>query len=49
MAKREKKPVHKVMMIERKRNIIHRLLEEYHIQIKEVLSIHVSQNESAKY
>ena len=29
---REKKPVHKVQMTEGKRNIIHQLLEEYHIQ-----------------
>ena len=29
---RKKKPVHKVQMTEGKRNIIHQLLEEYHIQ-----------------
>ncbi len=28
---REKKPVHKLQMIEGKRNIIHQLLEEYDI------------------
>ena len=32
---REKKPVHKVQMTEGKRNIIHQLLEEYHIQTAE--------------
>lgn len=31
----EKKPVHKVQMTERKRNIIHQLLEEYEIQSAE--------------
>ena len=35
MAKREKKPVHKVVMTEGKRNIIHHLLEEYDIQTAE--------------
>jgi len=29
MAKREKKPVHKVVMTEGKRNIIQQLLQEY--------------------
>ena len=29
MAKREKKPVHKVIMTEGKRNIIHQLPQEY--------------------
>ena len=32
---REKKPVHRVQMTEGKRNIIHRLLEEYDIQSAE--------------
>ena len=32
---REKKPVHKVQMTEGKRNIIHRLLEEYDIRTAE--------------
>ncbi len=32
---REKKPVHRVQMTERKRNIIHQLLEEYDIQTAE--------------
>ncbi len=32
MAKREKKPVHRVQMTEGKRNIIHQLLEEYDIE-----------------
>ena len=35
MAKREKKPVHKVQMTEGKRNIIHQLLEEYDIETAE--------------
>lgn len=35
MARREKKPVHKVQMTEGKRNIIHQLLEEYDIQTAE--------------
>ena len=32
---RQKKPVHRVQMTEGKRNIIHRLLEEYDIQTAE--------------
>lgn len=32
---REKKPVYRVQMTERKRNIIHQLLEEYNIQSAE--------------
>ena len=32
MAKKEKKPVHKVVMTEGKRNIIHQLFEEYDIE-----------------
>ena len=32
---RQKKPVHRVQMTERKRNIIHQLLEEYDIQSAE--------------
>ena len=32
MARREKQPVHKVVMTEGKRNIVHQLLEEYDIQ-----------------
>ena len=32
MAKREKKPIHKVQMTEGKRNIIQMLLQEYDIQ-----------------
>lgn len=32
---REKKPIHKVQMMEGKRNIIHQLLEEYNIQTAE--------------
>ena len=32
MAKREKKPVHKVVMTEGKRNIIQQLLQEYDIE-----------------
>ena len=35
MAKREKKPVHKVVMTEGKRNIIHQLLQEYDIETTE--------------
>lgn len=35
MARREKKPVHKVQMTEGKRNIIHQLLEEYDIETAE--------------
>ncbi len=37
MAKREKKPVHKVVMTEGKRNIIHHLLEGYDIVTTEVI------------
>ena len=32
MARREKKPVHKVVMTEGKRNIIQQLLQEYDIE-----------------
>lgn len=32
---REKKPVHKVQMVDGKRNIIHQLLQEYDIQLAE--------------
>ena len=32
MAKKEKKPVHKVVMTEGKRNIIHQLFDEYDIE-----------------
>ena len=32
MARREKKPGHKVVMTEGKRNIIHQLLQEYDIE-----------------
>lgn len=35
MAKREKKPIHKVVMTEGKRNIIHQLLQEYDIETAE--------------
>ncbi len=35
MARREKKPVHKVVMTEGKRNIIHQLLQEYDIETTE--------------
>ena len=35
MARREKKPVHKVVMIEGKRNIIQQLLQEYDIETAE--------------
>lgn len=35
MAKREKKPIHRVQMTEGKRNIIHQLLEEYDIETAE--------------
>lgn len=35
MAKKEKKPVHKVIMTEGKRNIIHQLFEEYDIETAE--------------
>ena len=35
MAKREKKPVHKVIMTEGKRNIIQQLLQEYDIETAE--------------
>lgn len=35
MARREKQPVHKVVMTEGKRNIVHQLLEEYDIQTVE--------------
>ena len=33
MARREKKPVHKVVMTEEKRNIIQQLLQEYDIDV----------------
>ena len=36
MAKREKKPVHKVVMTEGKRNIIQQLLQEYDIETAEL-------------
>ena len=35
MAKREKKPIHKIIMTEGKRNIIHQLLQEYDIETAE--------------
>ena len=35
MARREKKPVHKVVMTEEKRNIIQQLLQEYDIETAE--------------
>ena len=35
MARREKKPVHKVVMTEGKRNIIHQLIQEYDIETAE--------------
>ncbi len=35
MARREKKPVHKVLMTEGKRNIIQQLLQEYDIETAE--------------
>ena len=35
MAKREKKPIHKVQMIDGKRNIIPQLLEKYDIETAE--------------
>ena len=35
MARREKKPVHKVVMTEGKRNIIQQLLQEYGIETAE--------------
>ena len=35
MAKREKKPAHKVVMTEGKRNIIQQLLQEYNIKATE--------------
>ena len=35
MARREKKPVHKVVMAEGKRNIIQQLLQEYDIETAE--------------
>ena len=35
MARREKKPVHKVVMTEGKRNIIQQLFQEYDIEIAE--------------
>lgn len=35
MARREKKPVHKVVMTEGKRNIIQQLLQEYDIETAE--------------
>ena len=35
MARREKKPVHKVVMTEGKRNIIQQLLQEYNIETAE--------------
>ena len=37
MARREKKPVHKVVMTEGKRNIIQQLLQEYDIETAEDL------------
>ena len=36
MARREKKPVHKVVMTEGKRNIIQQLLQEYDIETAEI-------------
>lgn len=38
MARREKKPVHKVVMTEGKRNIIQQLLQEYDIETAEKIS-----------
>ena len=35
MARREKKPVHKVVKKKKKRNIIHQLLQEYDIETAE--------------
>ena len=35
MARREKKPIHKIIMTECKRNIIHQLLQEYDIETAE--------------
>lgn len=35
MAKKEKKPVHRVVITEGKRNIIHQLLQEYDIETTE--------------
>lgn len=35
MGRKERKPVHKVVMTDGKRNIIHQLLEEYDIQTAE--------------
>ena len=35
MGRKERKPVHKVIMTDGKRNIIHQLLEEYDIQTAE--------------
>ena len=37
MARREKKPVHKVVMTEGKRNIIQQLLQEYDIETAEYI------------
>ena len=41
MAKREKKPVHKVVMTEGKRNIIQQLLQEYDIEPLKISRMHL--------
>ena len=41
MARREKKPVHKVIMTEGKREIIQRLLQEYDIETAEDIQLSV--------
>ena len=46
MAKREKKPVHKVQMTEGKRNIIQMLLHEYDIESAQDIQDGVLKNDS---
>ena len=46
MAKREKKPVHKVQMTEGKRNIIQMLLQEYDIESAQDIQDGVLKNDS---
>ena len=42
MPRREKKPVHKVVMTEGKRQIIHQLLQEYDIETAEDIDYSVA-------
>ena len=49
MARREKQPVHKVVMTEGKRNIVHQLLEEYDIQTAEDIQEKSERSDSDDY